>query len=231
MGDTGAQGPQGFQGEKGDIGETGAQGPQGFQGEKGDKGDMGDTGAQGPQGDTGPAGPQGFQGNDGVTGPQGPQGFQGVTGPSVPWSPSFINVLSTQIQNIATEQPVFFDQVTEQMGSIWAIPNTSQVYLTQPGYNHAIATAHHIEACQFSYFLNGAIYGFPFSSATGATIIIHPKIIHIRPNDLVEESPFGLAAVLQFVNHTSYIPVIRLNDTAGSAPNDASFAMTVFQLA
>lgn len=62
------QGPQGPQGEKGDIG------PQGPQGEKGD---TGATGPQGPIGDTGPQGPTG------ATGPQGPQGVQGPQGASI----------------------------------------------------------------------------------------------------------------------------------------------------
>ncbi|MFG2113619.1 collagen-like protein, partial [Streptomyces sp. NPDC048718] len=49
QGDTGAQGPQGFQGVQGD---TGAQGTQGFQGAQGAQGFQGDTGAQGVQGTT-----------------------------------------------------------------------------------------------------------------------------------------------------------------------------------
>lgn len=67
-GETGATGPQGPQGNKGDTGATGPQGPQG---------NKGDTGATGPQGPTGPTGPQGPQGPTGATGPQGPAGANG----------------------------------------------------------------------------------------------------------------------------------------------------------
>jgi type VI secretion system secreted protein Hcp len=54
-GDTGATGPEGLQGPKGDKGDTGATGPEGLQGPKGDKGDTGATGSQGPPGVSVPA--------------------------------------------------------------------------------------------------------------------------------------------------------------------------------
>ncbi|EPW9149236.1 prophage tail fiber N-terminal domain-containing protein, partial [Escherichia coli] len=53
-GDTGAAGPAGPQGPKGD---TGAAGPAGPQGPKGDTGATGQAGAQGPKGDKGDPGP------------------------------------------------------------------------------------------------------------------------------------------------------------------------------
>ena len=56
----GAQGPQGIQGEKGELGP---QGIQGFKGETGPQGETGATGSQGIKGDTGPQGPQGPQVN------------------------------------------------------------------------------------------------------------------------------------------------------------------------
>jgi hypothetical protein len=87
---TGAQGPTGPQGEKGDAGATGAQGPAGPQGGKGDTGETGATGPTGPQGTkgdtgaTGAAGPQGTKGDTGATGPQGPAGPAGPQGPAGP---------------------------------------------------------------------------------------------------------------------------------------------------
>jgi len=88
-GDPGATGSQGAQGVKGDTGDTGATGAQGAQGVKGDTGDTGATGAQGAQGikgdtgdpgATGSQGAQGVKGDTGVAGPQGSQGIKGDTG-------------------------------------------------------------------------------------------------------------------------------------------------------
>jgi hypothetical protein len=56
----GAQGPQGIQGEKGELGP---QGIQGLKGETGPQGETGATGSQGVKGDTGAQGPQGPQAN------------------------------------------------------------------------------------------------------------------------------------------------------------------------
>ncbi|MGT6952782.1 tail fiber domain-containing protein, partial [Escherichia coli] len=82
-GDTGAAGPAGPQGPKGDTGATGPAGPQG---PKGDTGATGPAGPQGPKGDTGatgPAGapgPKGDKGDPGEAGPAGPEGPQGPKG-------------------------------------------------------------------------------------------------------------------------------------------------------
>ena len=60
------RGPQGIQGEKGEIGRQGIQGPQGEQGIQGERG---------PQGETGPQGERGLQGERGEQGVQGVPGF------------------------------------------------------------------------------------------------------------------------------------------------------------
>ena len=75
-----ASGAQGPQGEQGEIGPQGPQGEQGEIGPQGPQGAQGETGPQGPQGEQGEIGPQGPQGEQGETGPQGPQGEQGETG-------------------------------------------------------------------------------------------------------------------------------------------------------
>jgi len=90
-GATGAQGPQGIQGE---TGATGAQGPQGIQGETGATGPQG---PQGIQGETGATGPQGPQGEAGATGPQGPQGPAGADGFSPIVNVTVLDTVRTQI--------------------------------------------------------------------------------------------------------------------------------------
>ena len=92
---------------------------------------------------------------------------------------------------------------------------------------------HHIESCQFSLFLNGALYSAPFSSPTGATILTHAVILLITPADIIEPtsaSTTGFAARIEVVNHTSYNPLIKLNNPGGSAPNDICANLTLFFL-
>ncbi len=71
---TGAMGPEGLPGARG---EKGVRGDAGAAGEKGAKGDRGDTGAGGP---TGVKGPKGDRGDTGAQGPAGPRGEQGPAG-------------------------------------------------------------------------------------------------------------------------------------------------------
>ncbi len=68
------QGPESFQGPKGDTGEQGIQGIQGLQGLQGPRGDTGDQGPLGPQGIQGIQGPKGDTGDTGATGPKGDDG-------------------------------------------------------------------------------------------------------------------------------------------------------------
>jgi len=81
-------GPQGPQGEQGNVGPMGAQGEVGPNGAQGPVGIVGPTGPMGAQGLTGPEGVQGVTGIAGPTGdlghpgPIGPTGAMGPTGPS-----------------------------------------------------------------------------------------------------------------------------------------------------
>jgi hypothetical protein len=149
-------------------------------------------------------------------------------------APTFINVYSTTVQFIATEQPVIYDAIRNQMGNIGHMPFTPQICVWQPGYYYVTTVLHHVEACQFAIFLNGVIYGNPFSSPTGATGLSHNMIIYISPNDIMMPcslAPGGLAAYIETYNHTSYNPLIKLNNPGGSAPNDVVSAMSVILLA
>jgi hypothetical protein len=151
-------------------------------------------------------------------------------------SPTFISVYSITSQTINLEQPILYDSILNQMGNIGFDPSgsPSKIYIWQPGYYYVTTLFHHIEACQFAIFLNGNQYGYPFSSATGATQSYDDMIIHITPNDLVNEtslSPSGFAAALETVNHTSFNPSVRIDNPAGSAPRDMSASMNVILLA
>ena len=87
-GEPGPEGPQGDQGNigpPGPKGDTGNQGPVGGAGPVGSQGPRGFTGDTGPQGIVGPVGstgPQGIQGNVGATGAKGDKGDTGSIGPT-----------------------------------------------------------------------------------------------------------------------------------------------------
>ena len=209
-------------------GDRGDPGPRGDRGEKGDRGDPG------PRGDRGCDGEKGCRGHTGPTGPQGEKGDQGVTGPTGSMSQTFINVYSTTAQTIPLETPIIYDANRNAIGNIGHTPFTSQIYVWQPGYYHVYTTLHIIEACQFSIFLNGNIYGNPFSSSTGASDLMHSLIMHITPADMITPtslSPTGFAAAIETYNHTSYNPTANINNPSGSAPNDVTAAMIVILLA
>jgi hypothetical protein len=149
-------------------------------------------------------------------------------------SRTFINVYSSSPQSVLVGQPVIYDAIRNSMGNIGHMPFTPQVCIWQPGYYYISTLLHHIEVCQFSFFLNGLPVDNPFSSPTGATVLAYNAIIYISPNDIIMPcsiAPGGLAAVLETVNHISYIPSITLNNAAGSAPGDITASMNIFLLA
>jgi hypothetical protein len=237
VGHTGPQGEMGPTGEKGDKGDQGEVGPTGEKGDKGDQGEVGptgekgDKGEKGDQGEVGPTGPQGEVGPTGEKGEIGPTGEKGATGSM---SQTFITVISATTQTIINEQAVLYDYILNQMGNIGHVPFTSKIYIWQPGYYYVTSLIHHIEVCQFAIFLNGNMYGNACSSSTGASNLYIDMIIHITPNDMVNEtslSPSGFAACLETLNHTSYLPFIIINNPAGSVVPDTTASMNVILLA
>ncbi|XP_047185627.1 collagen, type XXVIII, alpha 1b [Scophthalmus maximus] len=93
-GDSGFRGPPGLKGARGESGLNGRPGSDGLEGRpgyKGNKGERGDCGTQGEKGHNGPEGPpgprgsqgeQGSVGQPGDMGPEGPAGSKGDRGPS-----------------------------------------------------------------------------------------------------------------------------------------------------
>ena len=82
--DTGAPGPRGPAGPKGNAGSAGPKGETGDAGSAGPKGETGDAGSAGPKGETGDAGsagPKGETGDAGSAGPKGETGDAGSAGP------------------------------------------------------------------------------------------------------------------------------------------------------
>jgi hypothetical protein len=176
-------------------------------------------------------GPTGEKGDKGDQGEVGPTGQIGPTGAI---SQTFINVYSSTLQNVGVGTPVIYDGFINQSGSVGHIPFTSQVQVWQPGYYFISTMIHVVEPVQFALFLNGALYGLPFSSSTGSAILCHDMIMYIGPNDIITPSPLsptGFAATVETVNHISFNPNALLNNPAGSAPNDITCNFTLFLLA
>jgi hypothetical protein len=200
------------------MGDTGAQGL---------KGDMGDTGAQGLKGDMGDTGAQGLKGDT---------GSQGHTGPA--FSPTFLHADSTVPQSLNQEDAVSFDQDTTQYGSIAHQPNSPNIFIWSPGYYHIYFNVYHLEACQFTSFINGVpVVGTTTGSPSGSSQNSTTYILYVSPSDVLGTptllSPTGFAAKLNLVNHTSFVPVVHLDLAAGSgsASPQITATITVFKLA
>jgi hypothetical protein len=149
-------------------------------------------------------------------------------------SQTFISVYSSTVQQIFPEQAIVYDAIINQMGNIGHVPFTSKILVWQPGYYYVTTSLHTIESCQYAIFLNGNMYNNPFSASTGASTLYHDLIIRITPEDMINEtplSPFGFAASLETVNHTSFNPFTILNNPAGSVANDICANMNVILLA
>ena len=111
-------------------------------------------------------------------------------------------------------------------------PNTTEIYVWQPGAYYITTNLHHIEPCQLSIFKNGAaVLAGIFSSPTGATQATSTLIHTVTAADMTSPtslSPTGFAARFQLVNHTSYAPLITLDGAggAGSAVPDITCYMS-----
>jgi hypothetical protein len=235
VGPVGHTGPTGAQGLMGFTGPTGAQGVMGSTGDRGDMGLRGPTGDKGEKGDQGVAGVKGDTGAQGLAGVKGDTGFVGATGPS--FSPTFLHADSTVPQALNQEDAVSFDPNAIQYGSIAHQPNTPNIYIWSPGYYHVYFNVYHLEACQFTSFINGVpVPGTTTGSPSGSSQNSTTYILYISPSDVLGSptvlSPTGFAAKLNLVNHTSFVPVVHLDLAAGSgsASPQITATLTLFRL-
>jgi hypothetical protein len=193
---------------------------------RGDTGDRGLDGAQGLMGPTGATGEQGLKGDT---------GFVGATGPA--FSPSFLHADSTVPQSLNQEDAVSFDEDTTQYGSVAHQPNSPNIFIWSPGYYHVYFNVYHLEACQFTSFVNGVpVAGTTTGSPSGSSQNSTTYILYVSPSDVLGTptllSPTGFAAKLNLVNHTSFVPVVHLDLAAGSgsASPQITATITIFKL-
>jgi hypothetical protein len=190
-------------------GFQGVEGPQGPTGDKGDKGDKGDNG------------------NDGATGATGICQCNGT----------FIHVDRETDQLLAAEEAVIFDKNAVSYGDCGFTINTSDIWVWRSGYYHLYFNLYHQEACQFTVFKNGAVVpGSTVGSPTGSSQNANAIILKLSASDFTESTSFpapgGLAARLQIVNHTSFVPFVTLNGLggSGSATPQVTATVTLFLL-
>ena len=263
IGHTGDTGPTGEMGHAGDTGPTGEIGPTGYTGDTGPTGEMGPTGytgdtgptgEMGPTGYTGDMGPTGYTGEIGHTGDTGPTGEMGPTGPTGEvgytgevgptgatgpvFSQTFLHLDRQSDQTLLAEDNVIFDTVALKYGDCDTFINSSDLLFWTSGYYHVYFNIYHQEPCQFTIFLNNLEYpGTIVGSPTGSSQNSSSAIIYLSPSDVLVTptilSPTGFAANIQFRNHTSFAPVIKLNGQSGSGSAQPQIVatVTIFRLA
>lgn len=157
----------------------------------------------------------------GSTGPQGPPGPAGPPGPSSSgggFSDTFLNIYSTQQQQVAANSPVVFHSNNYVKGSCAHEPGTAAVCVWKPGFYHVYTNIYHIESCQFSLYKNNdIILGSTIGSMAGACQNSSICIVQITDADIsmpYTGSPTGTACVLQLLNNTPYIQSVSLYDSS-----------------
>ena len=112
----------------------------------------------------------------------------------------------------------------------------SEWYIWRPGYYHIYYNLYHQEPCQFTLFKNGLPFpGTTTGSPTGASQNSSALILLITAADFTSffsGAPGNLAAKIQLVNHTSFVPIVLLNGLSGSgsATPQITATMTMFLL-
>ena len=234
MGDTGDTG------NIGDTGNTGATGDTGFTGATGLTGDTGDTGPLGPTGDTGDTGLTGFTGFTGDTGPLGPTGAigpigvigsTGPTGTKGSLSNTFLNAYSVNEQKVQQNTAVIFENQTVMYGNCYHSPNTSQLWIWEPGFYQIYVSVYQLESGQFSLMKNGSIV-IPGSTigSLNASALNNICIIQVLPEDIITSytnSPNGIACQIELVNTSSRLPYVSLYGSQSTGNNIVQNTATI----
>lgn len=171
------------------------------------------SGSPGPEGPPGPPGPMG---------PCGPTGPIGTSVPSLSGAggccDTFLNIYSTQQQQVASNSPVVFHLNNYVKGSCAHEPDTTAICVWKPGFYHVYTNIYHIESCQFSLCKNNDIIpASTIGSIAGACQNSSVSIVQITDSDICMPylaSPTGNACVLQLLNNTPYIQSVSLYDSS-----------------
>jgi hypothetical protein len=183
-----------------------------------------------------------ISGSPGPSGPPGPIGPMGPCGPPGPFSngsgccDTFLNIYTTQQQQVAANSSVVFHLNNYIKGCCAHEPGTAAVCVWKPGFYHIYTNIYHIESCQFSLYKNNdIIQGSTIGSMAGACQNSSVCIVQITDADIsmpYPASPTGNACVLQLINNTPYIQSVSLYDSSslGYTMSQIVASLTLFFL-
>jgi hypothetical protein len=183
-----------------------------------------------------------ISGSPGPSGPPGPIGPMGPCGPPGPFSngggccDTFLNIYSTQQQQVAANSSVVFHLNNYIKGCCAHEPGTAAVCVWKPGFYHVYTNMYHIESCQFSLYKNNDIIpGSTIGSMAGSCQNSSVSIVQITDADICmpyPASPTGNACVLQLINNTPYIQSVSLYDSSslGYTMSQIVASLTLFFL-
>jgi len=176
-----------------------------------------------------------ISGSPGPQGPPGPVGPPGVSS-SGGSCDTFLNIYSTQQQQVAANSSVVFHLNNYIKGCCAHEPGTAAVCVWKPGFYHVYTNMYHIESCQFSLYKNNDIIpGSTIGSMAGSCQNSSVSIVQITDADICMPypgSPTGNACVLQLINNTPYIQSVSLYDSSslGYTMSQIVASLTLFFL-
>jgi len=147
---------------------------------------------------------------------------------------TFINVYSTEEQQIQQGNSVTFDTHSAIIGDCAHSPNTDEIMIWRTGYYNVHISIYTLEACQFSMFKNSTnlIVNSTIGSIIGSSQITTSFIMHITDSDIITKttnSPFGVACKLQLINNIGFTPYITLigSGSSGNSIPQITATMTI----
>jgi hypothetical protein len=198
------------------------------------------TGSMGPAGPVGPTGQNGTIGSVGATGATGATGEQGPIGPTGPIGPvimppifavptnTILSIYTTMEQQVAQDAPIIFDSSSAILGDCMFVPNTSDIWVTSPGYYQIYTNIYHLEACQFGLYKNGTIVeNGTIGSLSGSSQNTNSFILSILDTDMMEKG-----CNLQLINNTAYLPYVTIigSPSSGNSIPQVSASLTLIKI-
>lgn len=157
--------------------------------------------------------------------------------PSGPPSQTFIQVYSLNEQKLTGGTAVAFEAHNSCYGCCAHEPNSSEIWLWNPGYYQVYSNLYHLEACQFSLVKNSNTI-FPehtIGSLAGSSQNSTTSIIQIKDTDITLPTPLspnGLGCKLELINNTINMPSVTLigSLSASNPLAQISASLSLFRL-
>ena len=156
-------------------------------------------------------------------GPTGPAGEKGYL------SNTSLNAYSVVEQKVEQNKPIIFEDHTFMYGNCYHSPNTSQIWIWEPGYYQIYVSIYQLESGQFSLMKNGSII-VPGSTvgSLNASALNNICIVQILDGDFTvpyPNSPTGMACQIELINTSSrlhYVTLYGSHSTGNSHPQNTA---------